>query len=136
MLGQTIDSGKRLIFALDRIANLELTTERFEYPEDFSAKDFFANFYGICSDEYSRPTRVILKCYREFPKYMRSLPLHHSQEELENGEDFTTFGFYMSPAYDFVQEILSHGNDIEVLAPVWLRNLIKEKTEALTALYK
>ena len=136
MLGQTIDSGKRLIFALDRITNLELTTERFEYPEDFSAKDFFANFYGICSDEYSRPTRVILKCYREFPKYMRSLPLHHSQEELENGEDFTTFGFYMSPAYDFVQEILSHGNDIEVLAPVWLRNLIKEKTEALTALYK
>ena len=84
MLGQTIDSGKRLIFALDRITNLELTTERFEYPEDFSAKDFFANFYGICSDEYSRPTRVILKCYREFPKYMRSLPLHHSQEELEN----------------------------------------------------
>ncbi|MFG6388713.1 MULTISPECIES: YafY family protein [Muribaculum] len=136
VLGQTIDSGKRLIFALDRITNLELTTERFEYPEDFSAKDFFANFYGICSDECSRPTRVILKCYREFPKYMRSLPLHHSQEELENGEDFTTFGFYMSPAYDFIQEILSHGNDIEVLAPVWLRNLVKEKAEALTALYK
>ncbi len=58
---------------------------------------------------------------------MRSLPLHHSQEELENGEDFTTFGFYMSPAYDFIQEILSHGNDIEVLAPVWLRNLVKRK---------
>lgn len=136
MLGQTIDSGKRLIFALDRITCLELTSERFEYPEEFSAKEFFSSFYGICSDEYSKPTRVILKCYREFPKYVRSLPLHHSQEELENGEDFTTFGFYMSPAYDFVQEILSHGNDIEVLAPVWLRNFIKEKTEALTALYK
>lgn len=37
---------------------------------------------------------------------------------------------------DFIQEILSHGNDIEVLAPVWLRNLVKEKAEALTALYK
>ena len=30
-------------------------------------------------------------------------------------------------AYDFIQEILSHGNDIEVLAPVWLRNLVKRK---------
>lgn len=31
----------------------------------------------------------------------------------------------MSPAYDFIQEIMSHGDDIEVLTPIWLRNLIK-----------
>ncbi len=91
MLGQTVNSGKRLIFALDRITKLELSSEQFMYPEDFSAKDFFANFYGICSDGYSTPTRVILKCYREYPKYVKSLPLHPSQEELEHGDDFITF---------------------------------------------
>mgnify|MGYP000080279140 FL=1 len=74
MLGQTVDSGKRLIFALDRITKLELSSEQFTYPEDFSAKDFFANFYGICSDGYSTPTRVILKCYREFPTRYVHLP--------------------------------------------------------------
>lgn len=136
MLGQTVDSGKRLIFALDRITKLELSSEQFTYPEDFSAKDFFANFYGICSDGYSTPTRVILKCYREFPKYVKSLPLHPSQEELEHGDGFITFGYYMSPAYDFIQEIMSHGDDIEVLTPIWLRNLIKEKSDSLAALYK
>ncbi len=136
MLGQTVNSGKRLIFALDRITKLELSSEQFMYPEDFSAKDFFANFYGICSDGYSTPTRVILKCYREYPKYVKSLPLHPSQEELEHGDDFITFGYYMSPAYDFIQEIMSHGDDIEVLTPVWLRNIIKEKSDSLAALYK
>ena len=136
MLGQTVDSGKRLIFALDRITKLELSSEQFTYPEDFSAKDFFANFYGICSDGYSTPTRVILKCYREFPKYVKSLPLHPSQEELEHGDGFITFGYYMSPAYDFIQEIMSHGDDIEVLTPIWLRNLIKEKSDSLAALCK
>ena len=136
MLGQTVDSGKRLIFALDRITKLELSSEQFTYPEDFSAKDFFANFYGICSDGYSTPTRVILKCYREFPKYVKSLPQHPSQQELEHGDGFITFGYYMSPAYDFIQEIMSHGDDIEVLTPIWLRNLIKEKSDSLAALYK
>lgn len=136
MLGQTVESSKLLIFALDRITKLELSSEQFVYPKDFSAKDYFANFYGICSDGYSKPTRVILKCYREFPKYVKSLPLHPSQEELEHGEDFITFGYYMSPAYDFIQEIMSHGDDIEVLTPVWLRNLLKEKSASLAALYK
>ena len=95
MLGQAVDSGKRLIFALDRITNLELSSEHFSYPDDFSAKDFFANYYGICSDGYSQPTSVILKCYRDFPKYVKSLPLHPTQEELEHGDDFTTFGYYL-----------------------------------------
>ncbi|MBD5315313.1 MAG: WYL domain-containing protein [Bacteroides sp.] len=135
ILGQTVE-GKRLIFALDRIAKLELTSECFLYPEDFSAKSFFADFYGICSDGYSQPTRVVLKCYREFPKYIKSLPLHQSQEELDHGDDFTTFGYYMSPAYDFIQEIMSHGDDIEVLTPIWLRDLIKVKIHSLATLYK
>lgn len=135
MLGQTIDSGKRLIFALDRITKLELTEETFEYPTDFSPKDFFSEFYGICSDSYSKPTRVILKCYREYPKYVKSLPLHHSQEELEVAENYTTFGYYMAPAYDFIQEIMAHGDDIEVIAPLWLRDALKDKSKALFDLY-
>ena len=31
---------------------------------------------------------------------------------------------------------MSHGDDIEVLTPIWLRNLIKEKSDSLAALYK
>lgn len=135
MLTQTPTHKNKLIFALDRITRLELTEESFEYPDDFSAKDFFSDFFGICSDSYSKPTRVILKCFREYPKYVKSLPLHHSQEELEVTDDYTTFGYYMSPAYDFIQEIMSHGDDIEVIAPLWLRDAIKNKSEALFNLY-
>lgn len=136
ILAQTVDGEKRLIFALDRITKLELSSEQFTYPKDFSAKEFFSNFYGICSDGYSKPTRVILKCYREFPKYVKSLPLHASQEELEHGNDFITFGYYISPTYDFIQEIMSHGDDIEVLTPVWLRDVIKEKAVSMATFYK
>lgn len=136
LLAQTPSHKNKLIFALDRITKLSLTDDVFEYPEDFSAKEFFSDFYGICSDGYSKPTRVILKCYREYPKYVKSLPLHHSQEELEVEKDYTTFGYLMSPAYDFIQELLSHGDDVEVITPLWLRDVIKEKSKSLFELYR
>ena len=110
--------------------------ETFDYPENFSAKEYFANLYGICQDSYSKPTRVILKCFREFPKYIKSLPLHPTQEELETGDGFATFGYYMSPAYDFIQEIMSHGNDIEVLTPLWLRDLVARRSRDMAKLYE
>lgn len=136
LLGQTVDDKKKLIFALDRISKLELLAEQFIYPENFTAKEFFTDLYGICSDGYSRPTRVVLKCYGECPQYVKSLPLHPSQEELERGDGYTIFSFYMSPAYDFIQEIMSHGDEIEVIAPIWLRNMIKEKAISMLARYK
>lgn len=136
VLGQSVNDGKRLIFALDRITDLSLSDDTFEYPADFSAQEFFTNFYGICSDGYSKPTRVVIKCFREFPKYLRSLPLHHSQEELEVTAEYSTFEFFLSPAYDFVQELMSHGDDIEVIKPQWLRDVLTEKSYALAVLYR
>lgn len=136
MLGQTVDNKQQLTYALDRIHSLVMLEETFDYPENFSAKEYFANLYGICQHSYSKPTRVILKCFREFPKYIKSLPLHPTQEELETGDGFATFGYYMSPAYDFIQEIMSHGNDIEALTPLWLRDLVARRSRDMAKLYE
>lgn len=136
-LAQMMDccSDKR-IFALDRITSLKLSDEIFDYPLDFSAKNYFSNVYGICIDDYSRPTQIIIKAYREFPKYLKSLPLHSSQEIYKEEADGTVFSYWMSPAYDFIQEIISHCDDMEVISPAWLRNLVAEKCTKMAALYQ
>lgn len=136
VLGEIPKTGKRLIFALDRIIDMKLLDKTFSYPEDFSASGYFSIFFGISSDGYSEPTHVVLKCYREFPNYLRSLPLHHSQQEIEKTDSYTIYGYYLSPAFDFIQEIMSHGDFIEVLKPDWLRNLIKDKADSLSSLYQ
>jgi len=58
-------------------------------------------------------------------KYLRALPLHHSQKEVETNDRHSTFTYYIKPTFDFMQELLSHGADVEVLCPAWFRKEIK-----------
>ena len=54
----------------------------------------------------------------------RALPLHDTQEETERNEAFSIFTLRICPEFDFYQEILSNGEDVEVLEPKWMREEI------------
>lgn len=58
--------------------------------------------------------------------------MHHSQEEVETENDYSVFRYYLSPTYDFVQEILSHGCEVEVLSPGHLRDEIRRHAEVIS----
>ena len=71
------------------------------------------------------PEIIELKVYGTKREYIRSLPLHHSQEEIESGKDWAVFRYYVAPTYDFIQEILSHGYEVEIIAPAHLKEEIR-----------
>ena len=54
------------------------------------------------------------------------LPLHPSQEEVETCEEYSIFTLYLSPTWDFKQELLSRADQLEVLAPASLREWMRE----------
>jgi predicted DNA-binding transcriptional regulator YafY len=110
-------------FGLDRIKRIEVLNSKFSYPKDFSPLDYYIDYYGVFHD--AKPITIRLKAYREKPNYLRSLPLHHSQREIESNADYTIFEYKIAPTYDFIQEILSHGNQLEVLSPDAFRQQIK-----------
>ena len=72
-----------------------------------------------------------LKVYGTQREYFRTLPLHHSQKEVETENEYSVFRYYFSPTYDFVQEILSHGCEVEVLFPEHLRNEVGRHAEVI-----
>ncbi|HNP90798.1 MAG TPA: WYL domain-containing protein, partial [Macellibacteroides fermentans] len=49
---------------------------------------------------------------------------HHSQKEIDNNPDYSVFSYYIKPTFDFRQELLSNGADVEVLEPKWFRDEI------------
>ncbi|MBR5204825.1 MAG: WYL domain-containing protein [Bacteroidaceae bacterium] len=55
--------------------------------------------------------------------------LHASQEEVETCEEYSIFTLYLSPTWDFKQELLSRADQLEVLAPTSLREWMKEMME-------
>ncbi len=124
------------IYALDRILDLEITDVKFKMPAKFNPTEFFDFFYGIIAHENPEVETVKLKVSAGQSNYLRSLPLHHSQKEIEKTEDYSIFKLRLCPEYDFQQEILSQTPEIEVLEPEWLRKEISEKLSVLIKKYK
>ena len=63
--------------------------------------------------------------------YIRDLMLHETQEEIEKNEVYSIFKYYLRPTFDFIQEILWNGEDMEVLEPLWLRKEIAGKIKRM-----
>ena len=64
------------------------------------------------------------------------MPLHHSQRELESGDDYTDFSFDIRPTDDFLHELLHHVDGIEVLEPANVRDRAIEMLENTLKRYK
>ena len=119
--------GRFKAFAFDRISQLRLTEQPFELPEDFNAQSIFTDSYGIFIGDVETPQRIVIRAFDNERYYMRDLPLHHSQEVLKEGDDYTDFKLFIRPSTDFIAELLSKGDRIEVLEPEDFREKIREE---------
>ncbi|MDR0333164.1 MAG: WYL domain-containing protein [Dysgonamonadaceae bacterium] len=123
------------IYSLDRVQDLCATEKTFKLPKDFDAEIYFENSFGIIVDENIEPCVVKIKTFGQKSKYFQTLPLHASQEEVERAEDYSVFSYFISPTYDFRQEILSHSDEVEVLEPMWFREEIRGVMERMGEMY-
>lgn len=129
LVGYNRNDRKIKTYALDRVQSATLLTEEFEYPDDFVPTAYFANAFGVMrGDEIVEDIR--LKVSMRQAQYFRALPLHESQQEYEIGDGYVMFGYRMSITYDLVQELMSLGREVEVIAPRRLRDEVKEKLQA------
>ena len=64
------------------------------------------------------------------------LPLHLSQEEVETCKEHSIFTLYLSPTWDFKQELLSRADQLEVLAPASLREWMREMIRKMMGRYE
>lgn len=119
VFGPTPENSTVKVYALDRILSLEVSDTVFEVPRDFSPEAHLSASIGITRYDDIPPCWIILKSYH--PKYLRSLPLHHSQQEIETRENYSLFRYWLSPTPDFFQSILSFQDYVEVLSPVEVR---------------
>lgn len=123
------------MYALDRMSEMEVLAESFKMPETIDAGEWFSPLYGVRKYAGMKLEMVVLKVYGKQAQFFRSLPLHHSQEEIETQKDFSIFTYRLAPDYDFRQDILSFGDKVEVLKPEGLRNNIIEIIKSLTYKY-
>ncbi len=135
MVARSRKDCKIRIYALDRIRELAVTVEKFEMAADFVCEDYFRDSFGIIVDEGYTIETVRFRVTGDQRQYIRSLPLHRTQQEVEVGPDYSVFECRLRPTFDFQQELLSQGARIEVLTPQWLRRHIGTEIRKMARLY-
>ena len=114
---------------------LEETEEEFVYPTDFDIVEFLMDCFGVLYTD-DKPQRIVVRAYKPLTSYLRTLPLHHSQKELQSTDGYADFEYYLRPTFDFRQELLSQGEEIEILEPESFRHETAALHERILKRYK
>ena len=124
------------IYSLDRISKIEITPQKFNMPADFDPQEYFEGSFGMFRNDGVQVATVRLRANEEERAYLRTLPLHHSQQEVEQADDYSVFQYRLRPSFDFKQAILAMGANVEVLEPQWLRDDLRQQLAKMLDLYK
>jgi len=136
VLARDVKDGRDKTFALDRVSELQITTDKFLLQPGLLPGEKFRDCFGIISPGNEEPCDVILSFTPLQGKYIKTLPLHHSQQILVDNDEETRVKLHLYVTFDLVQEIMSHGDNVTVREPSSLRDEIKAKANDLLSLYQ
>lgn len=123
------------VFAFDRIQEVNITEQKFTMPEGLNVDNYFFNNFGIIQQDDIKPETIRLKFIAEQGVYIETKPLHRSQRLVNKNSESMIFELYLKPSFDFFQEILSYGSDVEVLTPESLRIQVTQCVQCMAAIY-
>jgi predicted DNA-binding transcriptional regulator YafY len=61
--------------------------------------------------------------------YIKAQPIHSTQKIVRETKKEIQIAITIIPSYELTSQILSYGNDVELLKPKYLRNAIKSLLE-------
>ena len=122
-------------FGLERIFESEITNKKFVYPKDFNVDEFYKYSFGVINIENEKPHEIILACTPFLAKFIKTLPIHQSQQIILETKSETQIKLKLHITADLIMEILSYGNDIKVIQPKKLITEIKSILNKMSKKY-
>lgn len=143
VVGHRVGTGEGELsdFSVDRMERITVSTDKsFVLPKDqdgdaIEPRRHYAKASGLETDGM---TNVKVRLYAEANQqnYIRTLPLHPSQDEAIKEKDFSIFEYTLpTVTYDFIMKILSYTPYVIVLEPKQLANEIAWRAQLLDKRY-
>lgn len=134
LVAEPLNRKNPTVYALERISNLRLTEQSVSPSPHINAQSYFEGCYGV-NHEDCAPVLITLKVYGSQVDYVKARPIHASQEEVEQGDGWSVFSYWLRPSYNFYQALLWHREKVEVLGPEEVRGEIKRIVGEIVGLY-
>lgn len=121
ILGKDKKDDKIKTFGLDRMQNLTITNQKFDSPKNFNANNLFKYCFGIINPTDSQPVEIVLSFEPTQGKYIKSFPLHDSQQIIKDNDDELRIKLKLHITHDLIMELLSHGDSLKIISPAKLK---------------
>lgn len=137
LFGKSKQSRTILALALDRIQQVEVSNkEKFVEHKQFDASTYFTQMIGVTRSENDQPVTVIFKADRGQAPYIKTKPIHSSQQILEDTNDSTTFSIDVIFNFELERELIGFGEGLQVISPNALVRRIRRKVRMMNDIYK
>ena len=121
LVGRNLDRGLIRVYGLERIYALQVTTTRFEPPQNFSASDYFGRTFGIIAEEGMMEVRLRFRGQAAWKVQQRLW--HPTQTIIPVSLDEIEMRFDVSSVREVVGWVLGWGEQVTALRP---RELVEQ----------
>lgn len=121
-------------FGVDRISELEVTDKVFKVKKEWNAAENFSRVIGITYE--GERAQVILSFDPFQGKYIKTLPLHSSQQVIIDNKNEFRISLDVVINHELIQRILMYGENVQVIAPLSLRKEIRRVLTESLSFYK
>ena len=123
------------VYGLDRVRDLRTTSRNFKMEKGFDVDDLFATSFGIYLPEEKART-ITFKVPERDALFLRDLPIHKSQTEIERKDGYVTFSIFVCPDKNMLMEFCRYGSRLEVLSPVDIREKVASELISAANIYR
>lgn len=123
------------LYALDRMHAVKTQDAQFVLPTDFDPEAYTHDAFGVTIYDEVPPCTIRIRVRAGLAAYLRTLPLHHSQREVETTNRYADFEYFVAPTQEFYLKLMSYGWQIEVLSPTKVRTSIHWKLMQAAVIY-
>ncbi|MCY0967930.1 helix-turn-helix transcriptional regulator [Chryseobacterium wangxinyae] len=122
-----LHKGKMYNLALDRMESIEVDEKTPYIDQDLDGDEFFKDIVGVTVSDTMKPRNVVFFVDASNTPYIKTKPLHKSQEVVSENEDGAIFKICVQINYELERLLLGFGNCLIVRKPRNLRLRMEEK---------
>lgn len=135
VIGYSSEKEFTIVLALDRIKDLNAGNTRFYADPNFSIDEYFKYAIGVYQHVTDLPKIVKIWVSEDVSEYFKIRPLHHTQKVKGIRNRGVILELKVFESYELIATLLGWGEKLKVLSPKSLVQKMRDKAEAIRALY-
>ena len=122
--------------ALDRIQNIILLPDEiFRHHKQFDSHSYFRDIVGVTRNIGDDPVRITFLADHYQAPYIKTKPIHPSQQIIEQSKAGVTFSIDVVPNFELERELIGYGEGLKILSPNNFVRRIKRKVKLMFLVY-